>query len=287
MTATQTSTTTSTTTRFANRLRAALLLAAVLLTAGCVQTAPVEEAPRSNADTVVLLHGLGRSASAMSQLAERLEVFGFYVISVDYHSLRRSPAEILQDVSRQIDRCCYQERGQTEQHRTKQGQIHFVGHSLGGLLARAYLAENSPPNLGRVVAIGSPAKGTPIVDRYRDRWWFELLGPMANSLGTDPGSFAASLGKPTYPLGVIAGTRQRNNDDFLPGEDDGLVTVESTRVDGMTDFLKVNVGHAGLRYSEDVARQTALFLRTGKFAQPVLTLNQQGRLPPGVTADDD
>ena len=55
----------------------------------------------------------------------------------------------------------------------------------------------------------------------------------------------------------------------------------------MTDFLKVNVGHAGLRYSEDVARQTALFLRTGKFAQPVLTLNQQVRLPPGVTADDD
>lgn len=97
---------------------------------------------------------------------------------------------------------------------------------------------------------------------------------MANSLGTDQGSFAANLGKPTYPLGVIAGSRHRDNDDLLPGEDDGLVTVKSTRVDGMTDFLKVNAGHADLRYSEKVARQTALFSRTGKFAQPALTLSQ-------------
>ena len=96
---------------------------------------------------------------------------------------------------------------------------------------------------------------------------------MANSLGTDQGSFAATLGKPTYPLRVIAGSRQRDNDDLLPGKDDGLVTVKSTLVDGMTDFLKVNAGHANLRYSEEVARQTALFLRIGKFAQPALTLS--------------
>ena len=269
MTAPRTSTALRTTPSFVNQLRAGLLFAAGLLTVGCVQPASVEVAPNPTADTVVLLHGLGRSASAMSQLAERLEVFGFNVVSVDYDSLKRSPDEILHDVASQIDACCDQQRGHTNK-----GRIHFVGHSLGGLLARAYLEENSPPNLGHVVAIGSPAKGTPIVDRYRGRWWFELLGPMANSLGTDQGSFAATLGKPTYPLGVIAGSRQRDNDDLLPGEDDGLVTVKSTRVDGMTDFLKVNAGHADLRYSEDVARQTALFLRTGKFAQPALTLSQ-------------
>ena len=81
MTAPRTSTALRTTPSFVNYLRAGLLFTAGLLTAGCVQPASVELAPNPNADTVVLLHGLGRSASAMSQLAERLEVFGFVATS--------------------------------------------------------------------------------------------------------------------------------------------------------------------------------------------------------------
>ncbi len=202
------------------------------------------------------MHGLGRSGFAMRVLASRLEDAGFFVINLGYPSINKTPEEILDNISRQIS-ASLPETDQT---------IHFVGHSLGGLLIRAYLERTSVRNLGRVVLIGTPNKGTTFVDAYRDSWWMQLLGPAALALNTGENSFPNSISAPYYPVGVIAGVYgDDDNDDVLPGEDDGLVPVASTKIDKMTDFIKIESSHYMMRYKQEVADQTVMFLHHGRF----------------------
>ena len=193
---------------------------------------------------------------AMWLLASRLEDAGYRVARVGYRSLQDTPQEILADIEGQIDACCI----------AVSPKLHFVGHSLGGLLIRAYLTDRKMANLGRVVLIGTPNTGSEIVDNLRHKWWFKVLGPMARSLGTDAKSFPSTIGPPDYPLGVIAGKKKAGrNDALLPGEDDGLVSVESTKISGMADFVVVESGHSAMRYDKAVVRLVVDFLQTGTF----------------------
>ena len=189
-------------------------------------------------------------------LAARLEEAGFRVHRIGYRSLDRSPDEIIDAITRQIDECCAGHKG----------RVHLVGHSLGGLLIRAYLQQNRIEDLGRVVLIGTPNQGAELVDRFRDTWWLSLLGPTTAALGSGSGSLPERLCKPYYPVGVIAGATEGDwNDHWLRGPDDGLISVESTKLEGMSDFIQVDSGHSMMRYSSEVARQTIAFLRDGKF----------------------
>ena len=210
-------------------------------------------------EIVVLLHGLGRSNAAMWLLAARIGEAGYQVEQVGYASLSKTPEEIINDISRQINDCC------ANQNRT----VHFVGHSLGGLLIRAYLQENRVQHLGRVVLAGTPNQGTQIVDRMRDNCLMQLLGPTANALGTDEASLPRQLAPPYYPVGVVAGYSDNTaaNDDILPGRDDGLVPVESTKLEGMSDFIEMESGHSMMRYNKEVAEQIIAFLKNGKFTK--------------------
>jgi len=218
---------------------------------------PRESLAAGDKETVVLLHGLGRGASAMWPLASRIEQAGFDVVRIEYDSLGAPPEVILASVARQIDACC----------RDLPNRVHFVGHSLGGLVIRGYLAEHSPLQLGRVVLIASPNAGTPLVDKYRDTWLMDLAGPTAKTLGTGPLSFPNALPPPNYQVGVIAGVRPAGfvADDGIPGADDGLVPLESAKLAGMADFIVVQTNHSLLRYSRQAARQTIAFLRGGAF----------------------
>jgi hypothetical protein len=239
-----------------------LRILGMLLLVSVVRALPAEPmqepggATAGEREMVVLLHGLGRSNTAMWLLARRLENAGFLVERVGYSSLRQSPEEIIAEVSSQIRGCC-------ADHAPR---LHFVGHSLGGLVIRAYLQDNPVAHLGRVVLIGTPNQGTPLVDRFQDHCLFALLGPTTGSLGTDGESLPHRLTTPHYPVGVIAGVVDRPlNDSLLPGPDDGLVPVESTKLEGMSDFVVVESGHSALRYDEEVANQVIAFLRRGKF----------------------
>ena len=232
-----------------------LSLGIIALTA-TAETLPPEDTPTTTGDTVVLLHGLGRGESAMWLMAHRIEKAGFNVIRVGYDSLDASPEAIVSSVTHDIDACC----------KALPGSVHFVGHSLGGLLIRAYLAENLVPNRGRVVLIGTPNSGTPLVDRYRDSWWMELAGPTANALGTGPGGFPQSLPPPDYPVGIIAGIQQGVLvKHIIPEASDGMVPVESTKLEGMVDFIIIETGHSFMRYDDEVAAQTIAFLMRGRF----------------------
>ncbi len=213
--------------------------------------------PAAATDCVVVLHGLARTALSMEFLATRLEIDGFRVVNKDYPSTSATIQELAAEVVPQaIAECGPADR------------VDFVTHSMGGLLVRQYLKENRPANLGRVVMMGPPNKGSPIVDEFKEVSGFEFWNGIAGTqLGTGPDSVPNTLGAVDFPLGVIAGTQS-----LLPlfaeefdGPNDGKVSVESTKVDGMADHITLPVTHTFMMNSPEVYDQVVAFLRNGSF----------------------
>ena len=209
-----------------------------------------------NQETVVLLHGLGRSNLAMWRLAKHLENANYKVVRIGYQSIGSTLPEVITDITDQINDCCL----------SAQYPVHFVGHSLGGLLIRAYLQNQQPEQLANVVLIGTPNQGTTVANWLGNKDWVEFVLPMAKELSTDKNSFPNSLQAPYYPVGVIAGVADYDNDKYLPGRDDGMVTVESTKLANMQDFIEVQTGHSMMRYNHEVAQQTIHFLQHQQFS---------------------
>ncbi len=225
------------------------------------QAQPVLAGPTSP-ETVVLLHGLGRDADAMDFLASRLRRAGFETIGIDYPSRRLAPEALLALLRQQLLKCCVRKQ-----------RVHFVGHSLGGLLVRGLLAEHLPLRLGRVVLLGTPNHGSELADllqRGTLGWARDLAGPSAARLGTGANSFPNQLPAPHYEVGVIAGDRSLNpiGSWLIPGADDGMVSVASTRLHGMRDFLIAPTDHILMRYSQPIADAVIHFLRHGRFPTP-------------------
>lgn len=218
---------------------------------------PLRVANNSSGETVVLIHGLARGNVAMKTMAKRLVASGYNVQQVGYKSLGETPELVLKDATKQINACCSKLKS----------PVHLVGHSLGGILARAYLGNNSLPGLKSVVLIGSPNKGTPIVNAFKESWWMKIAGDLALSLGTEDKGFLSTLKAPNYPLGVIAGVVDTGGlfSTEIPGDDDGLVPLESTKVEGMDDFIILNVGHGKMRDDDTVIAQLLHYLKEGKF----------------------
>ena len=155
------------------------LLLGLLLLAG-----PALAQAEHESDSVVLLHGLGRGPWAMKLLERRLGDAGYRVHNLGYPRRADSIEEIVAEVHSRYLECCHQDGG----------RIHFVAHSLGALVIRAYLAEHPPANLGRIVMLAPPNGGSEIVDRFRSwRLFRALLGPMAPQLGTEPEDLPARL----------------------------------------------------------------------------------------------
>jgi pimeloyl-ACP methyl ester carboxylesterase len=240
-----------------------LLLVVGVLVGGyyLIRLLPLITTNNEGSAKVVLLHGLGRSEMAMLQLESALTAAGFDVYSFGYPSNDQAPEVLVDMVSEKIDACCSKRRE----------TVHFVGHSLGGLLIRAYLGRQRPPRLGRVVLLGVPNKGSELADAQQyvslSEALLHLAGPAAKALRTGPEGFAASLPAPDYPVGVIAGTRDNPvSNEWLPVPNDGMVSVASARLEVMTDFMTFGVTHWGLRTEPAVAAQVVEFLRRGEFA---------------------
>jgi len=240
------------------------LLGAGLFTLGAfalylIVTLPIFRAPSTGADQVVILHGLGRSESAMLLLENQLAGAGFEVHNIGYPSTEKTPEALIEIVADEIDSCC---AGSGR-------RLHLVGHSLGGLLIRAYLEQEAPENLGRVVLLGTPNRGSELAEQSEGLagTMVDYAGPTARLLGTGPDDFPASIGRPDYPVGVIAGTSSSSiTNQWLPQPNDGMVSLASTRLEGMTDFLELAVTHWGLRNNPEVSRETIHFLEHGRFS---------------------
>jgi pimeloyl-ACP methyl ester carboxylesterase len=151
------------------------------------------------------------------------------------------------------------------------GPLHFVTHSMGGLLARVYVSRHRPASLGKVVMLGPPNNGSEIADFLQNRAIYRgYFGPAGQQLTTRHGSSLPTLlGPVDYPLGVIAGNRPINpvlSGLLLPGPNDGKVTVRSTELEGMTDHVVVPAAHSWMMGNAIVIAQTIVFLRDGRFS---------------------
>jgi len=217
-------------------------------------TAPARE-------TVVLLHGLALGAWAMTRLQWALARDGFRTVNVS-HPSRTLPLEQLADEWLP---------SLLQAHRADEApRLHFVTHSMGGIILRAALRRGIPRNLGRVVMIAPPNQGTALVDRIGGWWAFRAFtGVNGCRLGTQTGAICPTLGSwpAGVPLGIIAGNRTLNPlfSAWIGEPNDGKVAVAGTRLAGMTDHLVLPHSHTWLQYRADVIAQVRAFLRHGRF----------------------
>lgn len=211
------------------------------------------------AELVVVLHGMCRTSRSMAKMARALERAGYTVLNLDYPS-RTAPIEALADLA--IG------QAMTAGRELNLRRIHFVTHSLGGILVRSYFARHPCSELGRVVMLGPPNQGSEVVDRLGRLWLFAALnGPAGRELGTDPASTPNRLGPVGFSTGIIAGDRSINwiNSLMIRGPDDGKVSVERTKVEGMSAHCVVHAAHPWLMNDTVAVRQTLHFLRHGSF----------------------
>ena len=221
-------------------------------------------APALADECVVLLHGLGRTERSMRALEETLGDAGYAVVNDGYPSRKLPIAELAPlAVGNGIERC--------QQHKAE--RIHFVTHSMGGILVRVFAAEEEDADIDRVVMIGPPNNGSEVVDAVRGWPGYGLLnGKAGHELGTDSDSVPLNLGPADFDVGVIAGSRTLNPilSQFLPNPDDGKVSVESARLDGMRDFIVMPHSHPFIAQRKPVIEQVLHYLRTGEFDHDAL-----------------
>lgn len=188
-----------------------------------------------------------------------LRQHGWNATALGYASTRASMREHAADLTRRIAAL------------PGDGPLFFVTHSMGGIVLRVMLHDVLGDSAlrartRRVVMLAPPNGGSEVVDRIETvvpmRW---LNGPAGEELGTR--GLPAQLGPIAHETGIIAGTRSTNplTSSWLPGEDDGKVSVEATRLDGMADHLVLPVTHTFTMNSPVVMAQTLAFLDGGLF----------------------
>ncbi len=214
-------------------------------------------------DCVILLHGLARTKLSMSRLQQSLQESGYDVVNINYPSRHLAIDELADTV---IDTCLSLCREKNVH------KIHFVTHSLGGILVRCYVQKHDIPELSRVVMLGPPNQGSEAVDKLKHLSFFNWInGPAGAQLGTAEHDLPKSLGSVNFELGVIAGKRSLNLllSRLLPGMNDGKVSVESTKIEGMIDFLTLPTTHSFMMRNPETIRQTLHFLQYGRFDHTV------------------
>ncbi len=216
----------------------------------------------SAAECVVLLHGLARSSTSLNKMEEALKDDGYLTANIDYPSREYEIAELASiAIGEGLEVC---RAGDSIE------KIHFVTHSLGGILVRQYLSTDSIEELGRVVMLGPPNQGSIAADDLDGIPGFDWLnGPAGRQLGKGEGSVPLALGPANFELGIIAGNRTIDpiTSAVLDNPDDGRVSVADTRLDGMDDFIVVEHSHAFMMRMRRPIELTKTFLRTGRFSE--------------------
>lgn len=213
----------------------------------------------AESECVVLLHGWAQVTNSMGRLDSTLSRAGYNVVNVKYAS-RRYEIEILAKdaIGRGVSEC----------RSVSTGTIHFVTHSLGGILLRVYLEHEELEDLGRVVMLGPPNQGSELVESLLHVPGFKTIGgPASVELGTSDDNILSNLSPVDFDLGIIAGTTSINPLGFLfmPGPNDSIVSVENTKVEGMKAHLVLPVTHQLMMRNNEVIDHAVHYLKTGTF----------------------
>lgn len=207
------------------------------------------------AEAVIVVHGLWVHGVIMEYLRRRIARCGYRAVSYSYPTMRLAldeNAERLARFSRGVDAA----------------RRHFVGHSLGAIVILRLLERAPDLCTGRIVLLGPPFAGSfsgRRLERLPGGGW--LLGRSVREWLARP----KSAPSPLQEIGVIAGSLPLGLGYLvapdLPRPNDGVVTVEETRVPGMRDHIVVRVNHSGMLFSPEVARHVCDFLRCGAFSK--------------------
>ncbi len=210
---------------------------------------------------VILLHGLGRTPLSMLPLRFAVEGAGFTAVNYGYPSLA-SPIDELSGthIPRALAECAV----------PSDVPVHFVTHSLGGIVVRHYLQDHTLPAGSRMVMLGPPNHGSELIDEFASQPWFAVMGPAALQLGTGPDGLLATLGAVDLEIGVIAGTRtgldwMLQEAATIAAPNDGKVSLESARLEEMRDFVTVDESHTFMLNDSLVIEQVIAFLKNGRF----------------------
>lgn len=214
--------------------------------------------PVRGAPCVVLVHGLGRSPASMVPIGRSLSSKGYVVVNEGYPSRRQTIEASAAVIGRDVELCRI----------NGSAPVNFVTHSLGAIVLRQYLADHMVTNAGRVVMLAPPNHGSEIADHLHGWWWYvHAAGPAGQEMRTDGDSLPSRLGALPLSVGVIAGTRSHEPwfARYFHGPNDGKVSVESTKLESMSDFITVDASHTFMMNSSKVQDQVAAFLANGQF----------------------
>ncbi len=212
-------------------------------------------------EAIILLHGLARTSRSMDKAAELLNAYGYQIINMDYPSRSADIGVLAQKYIAQALKQC-DVRGVNK--------IHFLTHSMGGILLRHYLASQRIDKLGRVVMLAPPNQGSEVVDKLGSwRLFYTLNGPAGLQLGTGNNSVPNRLGPVDFQLGVIAGSKTVNLllSRLIPDVNDGKVSVSRAQVEGMKDFIVMPYSHPFIMRRKAAIEQALHFIQHGYFAR--------------------
>ncbi len=210
--------------------------------------------PGGSSGKVVLLHGLGRGWRAMNPLARQLQREGFSTLNLPYPSLLKPLDWIVGHVRTQVEGFA------------GDSPVHFVTHSLGGIVTRMLLATDPPWTSGRLVMMAPPSSGSEIIDwASRKMLLRSLLSPAARALASD--TLSATLPDLPPDLEAIIIMGKRCSIPFfrplLDEENDGIVSVGRGQVRGIRSFSVVDADHTFIQIHPEAVRRTIDFLKTG------------------------
>jgi rhomboid family GlyGly-CTERM serine protease len=216
--------------------------------------------PQGRKACVILLHGLCRSSLSMEFIERALKQSGYAVLNLDYASTRKSITDIaLDDTAKAVSTC----------RRLGYERIHFVTHSMGGIVVRRYLQDHQLPEGSRIVMLAPPNQGSELMDWAVASFprLSRLAGPGASQLRTGDQTLLAQLNPVSAEIGIIIGSTSWNPyfSNMLPGKDDGKVTVEGAKLAEMTDFLVAQCNHTTILLTPMIQRQVVSFLELGRF----------------------
>lgn len=209
-------------------------------------------------EMVFLLHGIGKGRMDMAPMARHLRKHGYAVVNWHYQSTKYK----LEDLADKLA---------TEVERFPEYKIHFVTHSMGGIVVRTFLSRHEMSNLGRIVMIAPPSQGAELA-KFMGNWplYKFLFGPAGQQLKPGDEGTCASAGIPGCEFGIIAGGTGNDTgiNPLLPGDNDGTVTVACTKLDGAQDFALLPYPHPLIQMMPRTTRLTRTFLEYGYFEQP-------------------